>query len=88
MKDKTMLDVLKKRLIDGLKIVSAKERSNKYCIEFEYDGDRAKAELQKCCMPNCENEVVDNCIITAMSTIYFNRGDFQKSKEWLDKLCK
>ena len=31
------------------------------------------------------NEVAYNTIITAMSTIYFNRGDFVKAKEWLNK---
>ena len=84
----TMLDVLKDRLIDGLKIVTVKETGNKYRMEFEYDGDRAKADLPKTCSPNCENEVAEYTIITAMSTIYINRNDLQKAKEWLDKLTK
>lgn len=83
---KTMLDVLKERLIDGLNIISVKEYSTKYTIEFEYEGGKAKADLQKSCLPNCEKEVADKTIISAISTIYFNRGDFQKAKQWLDKL--
>ena len=86
--DKTMLDILKERLIDGLSIKSVKETNTKYTICFEYEGEKAKADLPKSCTPNCQNEVADNSIITAMSTIYFNRGDFVKAKEWLDKLIR
>lgn len=82
----TMLDILKERLIEGLSIKSVKETNTKYSIRFEYEGDEAKAELSKSCAPGCQNDVADNCIITAMSTIYVNRGDYAKAKEWLDKL--
>lgn len=81
-----MLNVLKKRLIEGLNIVSVKETFTKYKIVFEYEGEKTTAELPKSCPPKCHNEVADNTIITAMSTIYFNRGDYAKAKEWLDKL--
>lgn len=84
--EKTMLDILKARLIEGLNIKSVKENNTKYIIRFEYEGDETKAELSKSCVPGCQNDVADNCIITAMSTIYFNRGDYAKAKEWLDKL--
>lgn len=81
-----MLDILKERLIEGLNIKSVKENSTKYIIRFEYDGDIAKADLLKNCPPGCHNDVADNTIITAMSTIYFNRGDLKSAKEWLDKI--
>ena len=84
--NKTMLDILKERLIDGLTIKSVKETNSKYTIRFEFEGDEAKAELPKSCAPGCHNEVADNSIITAMSTIYFNRGNYVKAKEWLDKI--
>lgn len=84
--DKTMLDILKERLIEGLSIKSVKETNIKYIIQFEYEGDVAKAELPKSCSPNSHNSVADYTIITAMSTIYFNRGDYVKAKEWLDKI--
>lgn len=82
-----MLDVLKEQVckIENFNIVKIKELSSKYTITFEYEGDTAKAELPKMCTPNCHNEVAHNTIITAMSTIYFNRGDFVKAKEWLNK---
>ena len=82
---KTMLNVLKRRLIDGLEIVEVKETNTKYKIKFAYEGDKATAELPKACLPKCHNEVADYTIKTAMSTIYFNRGDYAKAKEWLDK---
>ena len=84
--DKTMLDVLKERLIDGLSIKAVKETYSKYTISFEFEGETAKADLPKSCAPNCQDKIADNSIITAMSTIYFNRGDFVKAREWLDKL--
>lgn len=82
---KTMLEILKENLIDGLKIVSAKETNTKYKIVFDFEGEQATADLFKTCSPSCEKEHCFNSIKTAMSTIYFNRGNFQKAKEWLNK---
>ena len=84
--EKTMLDILKERLIEGLSIVSVKETNSKYSIEFQYEKDKVKADLPKSCAPECHNDVADNAIITAMSSLYFNRGNYAKAKEWLDKL--
>lgn len=84
--DKTMLDILKERLVEGLSIKSVKETNAKYTIHFEFEGDEAKADLPKSCAPGCHNEVADATIITAMSTIYCNRGDYVQAKQWLDKL--
>ena len=81
-----MFEYLKERTIDGLKIKSVKETNTKYTIVFEYEGDEAKADLPKSCTPSCHYDVCDNAVITAMSTIYFNRGNFVKAKEWLDKI--
>ena len=81
-----MLDILKGRLIDGLEIVRAKETNNKYVITFRFDGDEGRADLAKSCAPGAHNAVADNAIITAISGIYFDRGDFAKAKEWLDKI--
>ncbi len=83
----TMLDILKERLIEGLQIRTIKENNTKYIIQFEYEGHKAKAELPKTCTPGCQNDVADNTIITAMSTIYLNRGDYAKASEWLNKIA-
>ena len=84
--DKTVFDILKDRLIEGLSIKSVKETNTKFIIQFEYEGDVAKAELPKTCAPGFYNTVADHTIITAMSTIYFNRGDMNSANNWLDKL--
>ena len=39
-------------------------------------------------MPGCEHTIAFDTIKTAMSTIYFNRQDYIKCKEWLDKRLK
>ena len=44
---KTMLDVLKDRLIDGLEIVKVKETNNKYAITFRFEDNEAKAGPRK-----------------------------------------
>jgi hypothetical protein len=85
--ESTMLDVLKGRLVDNLEIVKVKETNSKYTITFRFGGDEAKAELPKSCSPGNHGAVADASIITAMSSIYFKRGDYAKAKEWLDKLC-
>lgn len=82
-----MFDVLKGRLIDGLEIVRVKETNSKYTITFRFEGDEAKADLPKSCSPGAHGAVADTSIITAMSSIYFKRGDYAKAKKWLDKLC-
>lgn len=84
---KTMLDVLKDRLIDGLEIVKVKETNNKYAITFRFEDNEAKAGLPKSCSPGAHNKVADSTIITVMSNIYIKCGDYTKAKEWLDKLC-
>lgn len=45
--EKTMLDILKERLIDGLEIVKVNETNSKYTITFRFEGDEAKANLPK-----------------------------------------
>lgn len=82
----TMLDILEERLIEGLTITKVKETNTKYIITFLYENNSAKAELAKSCAPGHCDELADRTIITAMSTIYFNRGDYYQAKFWLDKL--
>ena len=84
--EKTMLDVLKDRLFDGLEIVKVKEMNSRYTITFRFEGDEAKADLPKTCSPGAHNKVADSTIITAMSSIYLNRGDIAKAKECLNKI--
>ena len=84
--EKTMLEILEGRPIDGLEIVKVKETNSKYTITFRFENDEAKADLPKSCAPDAHNAVADSAIITAMSSIFIRRGDFAAAKEWLDKL--
>jgi hypothetical protein len=81
-----MLDILEERLIEGLTITKVKETNTKYIVTFLYENNSAKAELAKSCTPGHYAELADRTIITAMSTICFNRGDYYQAKFWLDKL--
>lgn len=83
-----MLDILKDLLPDNVHIQSVKELSTKYKIVFEFEGDAATAELRKACIPGVEHTLAFDTIKTAMSTIYFNRGDYINCKKWLDKRLK
>lgn len=58
-------------MVPGLSISSVKETNSKYAIMFSFEGDSVKADLPKSCAPGCHNEVADNTINTAMSTLYF-----------------
>lgn len=82
----TMLTILESRLVEDLHIKSVRETATKYIIKFQYENDITTAELPKCCPPGCHDVVADRTIITAMSTIYFNREDYINAKKWLDKL--
>lgn len=79
-----MLRILKDLLPDNLHIKNVKELSNKYKIEFEFDGDCATAELRKTCVPKAEYLVAFDTIKSAMSTIYFNKQLYNMCGYWLD----
>lgn len=84
--NKTMLDILQGRLIDGLTIKKTKELASKWKITFEYQGEELCAELPKACTPGYHNRVADHTIVTVMSAFYINHCEYQKAKQWLDKL--
>ena len=85
---KTLLDYLKEQLVEGLTIKEVKETNSKYTVCFEYDGGEAKADLPKSCAPGYHREVCDTAIITAVSSIYFCRGNYKVAKMWLDKITE
>lgn len=79
-----MLDILDKRLPDGLTISEAKEKPSKYIIKFDYKGDTASAELVKACVPGKENVVCDTTIQVAMTTLMLDKGDMEGAKVWMN----
>ena len=84
--NRTMLDILKERLPEGLEIIKVKENYNKYILSFKFEDQIVnKIELQKTCGYGYHNYNCDFTIKTAMSSIYLNKGNILKAKEWLDK---
>ena len=82
--ENNMYDLLVKALPAGLKILRKKEYAGKYKLIFSYQGIVADAELSKTCAPNCENDVIKNCIKTAMSTIMIKCGRYEDARDWLN----
>ena len=80
----TMLECLRKVCPTTLKIEHVKDISTKYKITFKYEDDKAIAELPKTCAPNCHIKVCKQCVATAMSTIMFNRQQYDVASKWLE----
>lgn len=85
-KPRTMFDVLKSRLPEGLEIVRMKERPGKYLVWFSREGVEAYGELVKSCAPGANESVVDAVICNAMANIAIQKNDVQTAQLWLDKL--
>ena len=80
-----MLNTLKERLPEGLKIKKVKEKPSKYEITFLIDGNDIKGELQKTCTPGCQNWVADLTIFNVMAMNAIKNGYLETAKMWLDK---
>lgn len=82
-----MLEILKARLPEGLKIIKVKERPgySQAEIRFEYDGTESIGWLYKTCAPGKENHICDFSICAVMANIALSRNDVEMAKFWLDK---
>ena len=81
---KSMIDIFKKELQDGMEIVKCKEMANVYKITLSYDGMTGTCELSKMCAPNAEKSLCRKSIDTAISGMYINAGNLTEAKLWLD----
>ena len=81
---KSMIDIFKKELQDGMEIVKCKEMANVYKITLSYDGMTGTCELSKMCAPNAEKSLCRKSIDTAISGMYINAGNLAEAKLWLD----
>lgn len=82
----TMLEVLEKRLPDGLEIKKVKENNIEYSITFTLNGGEEKAYLPKTCTPGSSERVCDRAIASVMSTFAFVNKDYDEARRWLDKI--
>lgn len=85
---KTMLDILKMRLPDGLEITQTKDRGNSSHVQvwFRYQGYETRGELQKTCAPGYAEQNCDYTISNAMMSIALKKGDAQMAEFWRDRL--
>ena len=81
---KSMIDIFKKELQDGMEIVKCKEMANVYKITLSYNGMTGTCELSKMCAPNAEKSLCRKSIDTAISGMYINAGNLTDAKLWLD----
>lgn len=82
-----MLEILKTRLPEGLKILKVKDRPgySQAEIRFEYDGTEGIGWLHKVCAPGKENAICDYSICAVMANICIQRNELEKARLWLDK---
>jgi len=85
---KTMLDILRERLPDGLEITKVKDKASASQTEiwFTYQGMESKGWLQKTCAPGCENRVCDRTVANAMMGFALKSKDLEMAEHWQDKM--
>lgn len=87
MENFAMLEIMKKRLPEGLEIVKVKNQPNRSQAEitFSYKGDEAKEWLYKTCEPGFEGRVCDRTIFNVMAAFALKKNDIETAKYWIQK---
>lgn len=83
--NKTMLDIFKGKIPEGMCITKVKELSNRYKFDVEYLSTVSHAELFKSCTPGYEDSYCKRALNSALADIYFKLGFIEKAKEYLSK---
>ena len=83
---KTMLDILRERLPEGLEIVKVKHRTgaSQMTILFTYDGAERTGYLQTTCAPGWAERNCDFTIASVMIGIGLDREDREMIIRWKD----
>lgn len=84
-KMKTMLDIMRERLIEGVQITKAKELPSKFQIVLSKDGFNYDTALPKQCSPGMEESFVDRTIYSALAFFALQQNDLAKGRYWLDR---
>ena len=82
---KTMLDIMRERLIEGVQITKAKELPSKYQIVLSKDGLNYDTMLPKQCSPGMEESLVDRTIYSALASFALQQNDIVAAWYWLDR---
>lgn len=83
--NKTMLDIFKSKIPDGMELVKIKELSNRHKFDVEYLSTVSHTELFKSCTPGYENSYCERTLNSVLADIYFKLGYIEKAKEYLNK---
>lgn len=86
---KTMLDILKDRLPEGLEIVKVKDKASASQIQiwFSYKGGEPEVSwLYKTCVPGRENKLCDQTIACVMLGVALKLKDLGMAEYWKDKM--
>lgn len=83
-----MLEILKSRLPDGLKITKIKDRANASQLQltFSYNGTQAVGWLYKTCAPGFEKKYCDQTIASAMLSVALDLENREMADLWKKKL--
>lgn len=85
---KTMLDILKERLPEGLEVIKVKDKASASQFElwFAYRGMEEKNWLHKTCAPGYENKLCDQTIASTMMGFALELRDIEMAEYWRDKM--
>lgn len=85
---KTMLDILKERLPEGVEVVKVKSKASASQSEvwFVYQGMEGKTWLSKTCAPGYENKICDQNIATLMLGFALQMKNLEMAEYWRDKM--
>ena len=85
-KEEYMLNKFKNHLPEGVVLSSAKRQNNskKYNITIEFEGVSGQCEVPIQVTPGMEEQVCNSALNTAMSTIWFQKGNVQEAQRWLE----
>ena len=85
---KSMIDILKERLPDGLEIINVKGKTNASQSEiwFSYQGMVDKNWISKTCAPGWENKLCDRTIATSMLGFALKLKNIDMIDYWHDKM--
>ena len=80
-----MLEILRKRLPEGLEIAKVMDKANASQIEISYRGMETNGWLNKTCAPGHAARLCDKTIATAMLGFAIQLKDIEMADYWKDK---
>lgn len=85
---KTMIDILRERLPEGLEIIKVKDKASASQIQifFSYEGAESTNWISKTCVPGYQNRLCDKTIASTMLHYALQRKDLKMADYWEGKM--